>query len=71
MQESLRPVPLQHEGLSMDSMAISGYDLSIGSRIQQLESEICTLRRLVTELLAKNQKLRMPPFAFGESDYSH
>ncbi|ADV84456.1 bZIP transcription factor [Terriglobus saanensis] len=64
MQEFLRFTHPKYERMTIDSMLASGYSPSACGHIKELEAEVCTLRQIVAELLAKNQELRTHPFAF-------
>jgi|GEM_PF-3465669 len=50
------------EQMTLDAMLASGYNVAAFSHIMVLETEVCALRKLVAELLVKNQELRANRF---------
>jgi len=62
MQTQFYSAHLSYEQMTVDTMRASGYNISAFKHILALESEVCTLRQLVAELLVKNQELRTNGF---------
>ena len=62
MQTDFSSAHHSYEQMTVDTMLASGYNLSAFRHIMALESEVCTLRQLIAELLVKNQELRTNGF---------